>query len=331
MFPSAHARWFVDDPHGFSAQWDFLVEPRTLVLLAGGVLTVAVMTALLRRSPAPTLPGTARLGSVKPLLPRLLAAAQGLSLLLMSVEEHFVVPTLALDAVPAGAGAAIAQAIVGLWLLTGVALRPAAGALALLLVAAGLAGGPVLWLEGAYVGGVALYVALTARVSEGRRSASDAHAARTLAVLLGAALVVVAFTEKLANPALALAVLEDHPVLNLPSMVGLGLVDEEFVRLAGVVELTLGLLIAMGTARQIVALVAIGPFVATVAVFGVPELAGHLPIYAGLLALAVHGTSAAQAQPALALATPSPRAGDPHPRPVPVAGTVGAAPTGDRS
>ena len=114
-------------------------------------------------------------------------------------------------------------------------------------------------------------------------------------LVLGAAvsLVSLAVVEKLANPAMGAAMLEQQPVLNLLSPVGVS--AEQFVVLAGCVELLFGLLVLSGAAPQVVGLVAAVPFTASLALFGTPELIGHLPVYGVLLSLVVLGSSPATA------------------------------------
>ena len=112
-----------------------------------------------------------------------------------------------------------------------------------------------------------------------------------LLLRLGAAvsLISLAVVEKLANPAMGVAMLEQRPVLNLLAPVGVS--AEQFVVLAGCVELLFGLLVLSGAAPQVVGLVAAVPFTASLALFGTTELIGHLPVYGVLLALVVLGSS----------------------------------------
>jgi len=113
-----------------------------------------------------------------------------------------------------------------------------------------------------------------------------------LRLAAGGALVVLAFSEKLVRPDLALAIIEKFPFLNILRDVGIGLSDIEFIRLAGAVELLFGLLIISGAAPQLAVIVAGIPFNATLFFFGDSELVGHLPVYGAMLALLVYGSSA---------------------------------------
>jgi hypothetical protein len=109
-------------------------------------------------------------------------------------------------------------------------------------------------------------------------------------VAAGAALIIVAFDEKLARPDLALALLADHPALNVAREIGLGWTDLEFIRVAGGIEVLFGLLVISGALPQVIVLAAGIPFNATLWFFGANELMGHLPIYGAMLVLLVYGS-----------------------------------------
>ena len=111
-----------------------------------------------------------------------------------------------------------------------------------------------------------------------------------LRVLAGVALIVVAYAEKLANPDLALAFLEERPHFNVAAEIGLPLGDLEFIRIAGAIEVLFGLLLISGALPQAIVLIAGIPFNATLFFFGEVELAGHLPIYGAMLVLLVYGS-----------------------------------------
>ncbi len=107
---------------------------------------------------------------------------------------------------------------------------------------------------------------------------------------MGGALVILAFTEKLIRPDLALAFLDDFPFFNLLDAIGLGVSDLDFVRIAGAIELLFGILVISGRLPQLAVIVAGIPFNATLLFLGASELVGHLPIYGAMLALLVYGS-----------------------------------------
>jgi hypothetical protein len=67
-----------------------------------------------------------------------------------------------------------------------------------------------------------------------------------LRLFAGSALIVVAFTEKLARPGMTLHFLAEHPHFNVAQLIGLPVSDELFVQLAGGIEILLGLLLISG-------------------------------------------------------------------------------------
>jgi hypothetical protein len=140
-----------------------------------------------------------------------------------------------------------------------------------------------------------------------------ARAIWALKVAAGLALIVVAFAEKLANPAMALAFLAEHPDFNVAALVGLPLGDLEFVRFAGAIEVLFGLLLISGALPQAIVLIAGIPFNTTLWFFGTDELLGHLPVYGAMLVLIVYG-SHPQLRPAVSALWPFGRPGVRAPR-----------------
>ncbi|MDP8911187.1 MAG: hypothetical protein M3M94_03885, partial [Actinomycetota bacterium] len=113
-----------------------------------------------------------------------------------------------------------------------------------------------------------------------------------LRICAGLSFVVVAFVEKLANPALAVEFLNSQSTeLNVARAVGLPVTDLEFVRIAGAIEVLFGLLVLSGALPQVVVLVVGIPFNLTLYFFGAIEMLGHLPIYGTMLVLLVYGSS----------------------------------------
>lgn len=112
------------------------------------------------------------------------------------------------------------------------------------------------------------------------------YAVPTMRVGVGLSLIVVAFTEKLANLPLATGFLEQHP-LNFTGALGLPLPDTFFVLSAGTVELLVGLFIVFGIFPREIILVAWLPFNLTLTVFNWSELIGHLPFYGAMAVLLV--------------------------------------------
>ena len=180
-----------------------------------------------------------------------------------------------------------------MWLVSGYRSRPAAS----LLIAAGPAGalfyGVVPVLERVDLLGIATFLAILPPDDDRPGGTTEAppevlyRSLLSLRLLVGGALVVLAFTEKLARPDLALAFLERYPAFNIMRSLGLHVGDLDFIRLAGGVELLFGLLVISGALPQVTTLLAGVPFNATLFFFGPSDLIAHLPVYGPMLALLV--------------------------------------------
>ncbi len=291
----AHAKWFVEEPSSFDQRLGFVADPVTIALLVVALAGAVVWRLISKLLPAVEvrLPLLARLA---PWVPRILGVHLGVKLLSLAVEGAYLAPHLSLEGVPGGSLIALAEGVVGVWLVTGWRLRPAAVATIALGPLGLVLAGPVSVLEAADVLGLALFLAWLPPGPDawGRRDTSPDElrpALLSLRLALGSALIVVAFTEKLLAPELTLAFLDRYPAFDLFSLLGLDLGPETFVRFAAAVEILFGLLIISGASPQAVVVVAGIPFNATLFFLGREELIGHLAIYGALLALLVYGST----------------------------------------
>jgi len=146
-------------------------------------------------------------------VPRLLAVHAGVSLLAQASRQTYLSPSLHLGDTVAGAALAIAEGALGVWLLSGFRIRPAAVAVVAAGVLGMLAYGVVPILERMDLLGIALFLALLPPGPDSWGAARTAPrdvgpAIFALRVLTGGSLIVLAVTEKLARPELALAFLE---------------------------------------------------------------------------------------------------------------------------
>jgi hypothetical protein len=295
----AHEAWFTDARPPYD--WSFAFRPATLALIVAVAVIVVGWRWAGDRLPAPELPFLRLLGRLAPWIPRLLAVHVGVSLLAQASRGTYLAPSLVLPRSPVGAALAIAEGLLGVWLISGYRVRPAAA----VLVVSGPLGMPaygvVPILERIDLLGVALFLAILPPGLD-RGGAVDAHPRRVAAALfalrtmVGTSLVVLAFTEKLARPGLAVAFLDRFPAFNILQAVGLPVGDATFIRVAGAVELLFGLLLISGSLPQITVILAGIPFNATLFFLGREELIGHLPIYGAMLALLVYGSNATMAR-----------------------------------
>ena len=294
----AHETWFT--PGAFPLDWSFAGQAATLALLAAALLATAGVRLLARYAPGVDVPALGRLAPWMPFAVRLHLAVSLLGLLSMGV---YLAPSMDLQPDLAGIALGAVMAVVAIGMATGWHARAAA----LLLIAAGPLGmlefGVTPVLARVDMLGLAGFVALTgagrwsADFETGRAGelsvAAAARAIWSLRVGAGLALIVVAFLEKLANPAMALAFLTEHPNFNVAQDLGIAMSNVDFVRAAGAVEVLFGLLVISGALSQAAVLIAGVPFNATLWFFGTDELLGHLPIYAAMLVLLVFASDAA--------------------------------------
>ena len=290
----AHETWFTDHRPGYS--WDFVTQPETLAMI---ILAVAVALAwrwVGRRLPSPELPFLSPLGILVPWIPRLLGIHAGVSLLSQAAIGTYLAPALELPGGPFGTLLAIVEAIIGIWLIAGYRIRPAAWLLAVAGPLGMVGYGVIPILERVDLLGIALFLGL--HPPDDSRPGGSVQTDRRrlvmalfgLRLLVGGALVVLAFTEKLARPELATAFLDRYPAFNILQAAGLGVGDSAFIRIAGGIELLFGLLIISGALPQVAVIAAGIPFNVTLFFLGPSELIGHLPVYGAMLVLIVYGS-----------------------------------------
>ncbi len=300
MFLLGHAQWFTDANRSYD--WSFATEPLSLLALAVAVLGAVAWRLLARFLPRPELGFLRPLGRLGPWIPRLLAVHAGVSLLSLAARLEFLVPTLELPDSGWGMALGILEGLVGVWLIAGWRVRPAAW----LLVVSGPLGmlsyGVIPVLERADLLAIGLFLALLPPDDgqPGGRISIDPEQVRRavfgLRTLTGAALIILAYTEKLARPAMSLEFLDRYPAFNVLGLIGqvLGfeVSDVVFLQFAAGVEILFGLLLISGALPQLVVIAAGIPFNATLYFLGATELIGHLPIYGTMLAVLVYGSRA---------------------------------------
>jgi hypothetical protein len=287
----AHESWFVPDQDRFPLQWERLDDLPVLVAVVTALAAVAVFTMVDRLVNEPRLVRLDGLVRLERYLPRIVSVAIGLALAGTAAQGAYLAPNMDLPDGPVGIALAALELVAAALLVLGVRRR----ATAALLVAAGPAGmlvyGVQPVLERADVLGAAAFLALAGgrKATPELRACRNPQAALVMRLLAGLAIAVLAFTEKLLNPELALDFLHLHPAFDLFSVLG---VSADFVWFAASMELTLAALLASGQLPRLTALVVATPFVATLPLLGYVELLGHLPLYAVVLVVAVE----AQAQ-----------------------------------
>ena len=303
-----HERWFVESQPG--GDWSFFFSPLPLFLTAAVVAVTMVWRLVALRVEGPELPFLAPLGRLAPWVPRLLGVHLGVALLALAATGAFITPSNdQLDGV-GGNALLLVEGALGVWLVTGFRLRPAAALVLALGPALVLVDGFTALGESANLAAVAAFLVVLAPGRDNHGAVQPTREQLRLALLLlrlgvGAALIVLAFSEKLTNPAMAIDTLERFPALDVFSLVGIDVAPETFVAIAGATELLFGLLVISGAFPQVAVLVAMVPFNATLLLFGQTEMVGHLPVYGVFLALLVYGSNARTAADVRWLPTPA--------------------------
>jgi hypothetical protein len=290
-----HERWFVESrPAG---DWSFFFSALPLALTAAVVAATVVWRRLALRVDRPELPVLSPLGRLVPWVPRLLGIHLGVALLALAATGAFITP--AIDDLHGFGGHTLllVEGALGVWLVTGFHLRAAAVLVLALGPILGLVSGWTALGECANLAAVAAFLIVVppGPDAHGATQGSARNLRQGLFVLrfgVGTALIVLAFTEKLTNPAMALETLRDYPSLDVFGLVGIHLAPTTFIYIAGATELLFGLLIISGAFPQVATLVAMVPFNATLLLFGQTEMIGHLPVYGVFLALLVYGSNA---------------------------------------
>lgn len=294
-FLPTHERWFVESqPAG---DWSFFFSPTPLVLTAAVVAVAVIWRLVALRIDRPELPFLAPLGRLVPWVPRLLGVHLGVALLALAVTGAFITPSNDHLQGVGGNALLLVEGALGVWLVTGFCLRPAAALVLALGPALVLVDGFTALGESANLAAVAAFLVVLAPGKDAHGAVQPTREQLRLALLLlrlgvGAALIMLAFSEKLTNPAMAIDTLERYPALDVFRLLGIDVAPETFVAIAGATELLFGLLVISGAFPQLTVLVAMVPFNVTLLLFGQTEMIGHLPVYGVFLALLVYGSSA---------------------------------------
>ncbi|WP_460459303.1 hypothetical protein [Angustibacter peucedani] len=297
-----HERWFEESTPG--GDWGFYLRALPLALTALVVVVTVAWRLAARRLPSPELRVLRRVGDLTPWVPRLLGIHLGVALLALAATGAFLTPAVD-DLHGAAKALLLLEAALGVWLVTGFRLRPAAVVVLLLGPALALFAGAMALSECANLAAVAAFLVVLPPGADRHGAVAGASASSSTAQLrwallalrvgVSVALVSLAFTEKFTNPAMARETLEHHPQLDVFNLVGIHLPTDTFVVVAGSIELLFGLLVLSGAIPQVAVLVAAVPFNATLLLFGQTELVGHLPVYGVFLALLAYGSHPATA------------------------------------
>jgi uncharacterized membrane protein YphA (DoxX/SURF4 family) len=289
-------KWFVEQPTGVNKVQFSLYEPATqigILILIAAIATAIWLNRIIVDPPRAVVAFGKRSPNTVLYLVQLLV---GTSLLMTAINGAVIAPHLENDGMVmvllliVEVGAAVLL-IADRWV-------PVAAILILvLMIGCSHAFGLVIPMEYSNLLGMAIFFTLMKVSDENWLSRYRARALPLLRVITGIALVVLAFTEKLLNPDLAMRFLSEHN-MNFMQQIGIeAYSDYLFVLSAGFAELLFGVILILGvvTRTNIIALscflIASNTyfFVIGDGVNGVTEIFGHMPLFAAAIVFIIYG------------------------------------------
>jgi uncharacterized membrane protein YphA (DoxX/SURF4 family) len=281
----AHVKWFTD-PTAHPTDWSLLLSGPVLAAFALALAATAVAYLIQHRVPEPAVMKTfERFAGIAPTV---LGLHVGIALLASALLGVVFSPNLRPADDLVGRAILVVEAMCGLMLLLGLATRGAAVLLALLGI---LAMQPFTFesvLEDVQMLGVAVFFFIVGRGPLSldrirgvrpplRHDDAPTRALTLLRVCLGFSIAFGALTEKLLDPGLAQALLNERPFLNIARPFGIG--DPQFAYLAGLTELVIGIVVLSGQLTRPAMAIGAILFTMTLPLFGWTEFLGHLPFY----------------------------------------------------
>ena len=278
-------KWFTD-PAAHPTDWSLLLSLAVIVAFVVALGAVGLAYLIQHRVAEPKLLKTfERFAGVAPAV---LGLHLGVALAVSALLGVLFSPNLRPNDDLIGHAILVIEAMCGLMLLLGLATRPGSILLALLGV---LAMQPFTFesiLENVHILGIAIFLFILGRgpfsldrirgvKPPTRNEDAPTWALTLLRVSLGFAIAFSALTEKLLDPGLAKALLDEKPFLNIARPFGID--DPQFAFLAGLTELVIGVVVMSGQVTRPAMAIGAVLFTMSVPLFGWSELLGHLPFY----------------------------------------------------
>lgn len=292
----AHTRWFAE-----GEIMPLVTDEPTMLYMSVwalvAILIVAVGIMLERKQ-------WLQLGFLEPTKPHAFmraastfAMVAGAFFIIAGTHEYLFSPNLSLESgVPMLL--IVAQIIVGLAYLIGIAPRMASLVLLLLWGSGMYVAGVEPLLENIWVLSTALFVLIMGNdyfsifsfsVLREHVAHYKSYALSLLRLGTGATLLILGFSEKLLRPELGINFLVQHPWNFMPMLGFSQYSDYLFVLSAGSVEALFGLIFILGVVTRLNALVLAIVFSIPMFILGPIELAGHLPHFAAVVLLLLFG------------------------------------------
>ena len=280
-----HVKWFTD-PAPHPTDWSLLLSLPVIAAFAVALGAAAFAFVIQRRIPEPRV--MQLFDRFARIVPTVLGVHVGVALIASALLGILFSPNLRPHDDALGHAILVVETMCGVMLLLGLATRAGAVLLALLGIIAMVPFSFESILENVQILGIALFLFIVGRGPYSldrlrrvkppiRHEEAPTWALTLLRVCLGFAIAFTALTEKLLDPGLAKALLDQKPFLNIARPFGIE--DPQFAFIAGLTELAIGAVIMSGQLTRPVMAVGAVLFTMTVAIFGWSELLGHLPFY----------------------------------------------------
>ncbi len=298
----AHLRWFADaEKYG---DQHYAMDLTNILVVVGALLFVAIAFYVSRAGWAHGI--SAKLERISRshmgILWRLVAFLTGLMLIVFTIKGMFLAPNIELPNETLKYIGLAGQLILGLLLLLQISFS-ITGVLILVVVVLTAIVVPLNVLVDYVFEFVALALALVfigptlcaldRRVFKRAKRDPEQYAHLPVPIIrvgVGITLVVLAIHNKLLNPGLTLAFLDEYHFNFMPSLGFSNFTNLHFAFGAGIAELTLGLLLLAGLATRFVTTVLSLFFVLTIVLIGPIELIGHAPLIGIAVLLIVCGS-----------------------------------------
>ena len=292
FIPLAHVKWFTDSASQIEGGFFMWHEPALQVGIVVLLILLGLAFALDHwaiKAPEKLEKWGKKNGEVLLWIAQILV---GFSLIITALKGAILAPHYA-----GPASLAWLEGGVGLLLILNIAVNWAAAGLVVLYLSALFIAGPLEAMEYINMLGLAIFFLLQRAPKGHSLSQYRVHALPLLRILTGAALIILAFTEKLLYPEQAADLLNQFD-LNFMKALGITIFsDRLFILAAGLAETLFGLIFIAGWVTRINTAALASFLIASNLYFfwnghyeeGWTELIGHLPVIATALLFIVHG------------------------------------------
>ncbi len=294
LLASAHVKWFVRQDSGPLVQVSqfSLTEPWVQIWVVAILVCVTMALLLERYLPHPPAKLVSFAQNHRQQALHLLQLLVGLALLLTAVKGAILAPHLSEKSL-FGLLLRFIQGGIGILFIANIMIRLGAILMVLLFLASAGLFGFITSLEYFNFLGIALFLLLQSAPEDRVRS----YALPALRIHTGIALVVLACTEKLIDPNLAIHFLEKHQINFMQALGVHFFTDRLFVLSAGCTELIFGIIFILGFITRINTMTLAGFLVASNLYFFLVgktdeaflELIGHMPLIAVAILLVLYG------------------------------------------